>query len=296
MKAWIDAARPRTLPLAIAGILLGLIPSASQEVPFLEALLTILTAVGLQIMSNFANDLGDAQNGADQHRTKGPSRAVQSGELSAAAMKKAVIISGVISFLLGLILLYFTLIQPGMWLTFALFMLMGCAGIWAAYHYTAGSNPYGYRGWGDVSVFVFFGLVAVMGTHVLIYKEWNSSILVLAIMQGALSAMVLHLNNMRDFEDDQKAGKVTLAIKMGWNGSARYFVSLGLLALSMLIVFLWNCNHPYSALALTPWLILIVLLNKVRKANAETKLDGDLKKVALSSFFIALCLFLTSIL
>jgi 1,4-dihydroxy-2-naphthoate octaprenyltransferase len=175
------------------------------------------------------------------------------------------------------------------------FLLLGCGGIWAAYHYTAGDRPYGYRGWGDVSVFIFFGIIAVLGTHVLIYHAWNWAIVFLAFMQGALSSMVLHLNNMRDFEDDQHAGKITLALKLGWKNSIAYFIILGGLSFILLLTFLIINKSNLSYFSLLPWLLLFGLMNKVRKANGETKLDGDLKKVALSSFFIALCLFLTSI-
>ncbi len=295
MKNWLIAARPRTLPLAVAGILLGLIPGKGEAVPLMAAILTVLTAISLQVLSNFANDLGDTENGADQYRTKGPSRAVQSGALSDASMKKAVVITGAISFIMGFLLLYFTLWSQGRMLEFFGFLLIGCGGIWAAYHYTAGERPYGYRGWGDVSVFLFFGIIAVLGTHYLIYQAWNGTIFLLAFMQGALSSMVLHLNNMRDFEDDQRAGKITLAIKLGWSKSIAYFLILGCLSFVFLLISLIMLDSNWGYFSLLPWLILFALMKKVSKADGETKLDGDLKKVALSSFFIALCLFLTSI-
>jgi 1,4-dihydroxy-2-naphthoate octaprenyltransferase len=296
MKVWISAARPRTLPLAISGILLGSI-SLDAQVPFpvLGFSLCLITAICLQVLSNFANDLGDTQNGADQHRSKGPARAVQSGELSYRSMKKAVLLMALVSFFSGCVLLWVMLAMAGRWSDFVVFLTVGILGILAAYLYTAGPKPYGYAGWGDLSVFVFFGMVAVIGTHYLLFHSISLYVILLAIMMGCLSTMVLHLNNMRDFEDDKKAAKFTVAIKLGWRGSRIYFIILFFVAELILIWWVIQDSHALNMLSLLPLFILTPLTLKIAKSKLETELDGDLKKVALSTFFIAVCLFLTSV-
>jgi 1,4-dihydroxy-2-naphthoate octaprenyltransferase len=296
MKAWLAAARLRTLPLAMAGILLGVIPVGGEEFEWnLTFFLCLLTAITLQILSNFANDYGDTQNGADHFRTNGPSRAVQSGAISPQRMKFAIVVSAILSIGLGITLLWISLWQQGWTLTFFIFLAIGLTSVAAAYYYTAGKKPYGYIGLGDLSVFVFFGLAAVIGSHFLMYKHFDFVVFLLATMQGLFSVMVLHLNNMRDFHDDEKAAKKTMAIRLGWILSKWYFVCLSLSSVS---IFTFLAIHFQPYLLLMVGLIIVIFLSifpSISRSENAKEIDAQLKKVALSSFFISIVLFLNSI-
>jgi len=296
MRAWINAARPRTLPLAIAGVLLGAVPPGHSNFNGgLAFVMCLLTAGLLQILSNFANDWGDTQNGADANRKVGPTRAVQSGRISSAAMKSAITLTGILAFISGFFLLYYTLWWHGWKISFFSFLLIGLAGIAAAYFYTAGARPYGYQGLGDIAVFLFFGLVSVMGTHFLLYLHLDKSVVYLAVMQGLLSMMVLHLNNMRDFDDDAQSRKYTMAIKLGKKGSQWYYNIAIFLSQILLVLWLMDRNDAFSWLSVIPSLLLVPSLMKVNKDIVWLNLDNELKKVALASFFVSLLLFLGTI-
>ena len=295
-KAWISAARLRTLPLSVAGIIAaaGLALRADLFDPYIF-LGSLFTAIGFQVLSNFANDYGDGVKGTDNEDRVGPMRAMQSGALTAAALKKGMLITALITLALAVGLIYraFGLEQL---LYGIVFLVLGIVAIIAAIKYTVGDSPYGYRGLGDVFVFLFFGLVSVVGGYFLYTKQLDVYAFLPAVAIGLWSAAVLNLNNMRDRESDAKVGKNTLAVKLGKRGSLNYhtFLILGGSLAAVLAIYLnWE---QFSYWSLLPF-VAVVLLNKhlvaVRKTVDHKKLDPQLKVVALSTFLYALLLLIS---
>ena len=241
MKHWLSAFRLRTLPLAVSSILVGsaLALLANHSWPtyrFSGAVLALalLTAILLQILSNLANDLGDHQHGTDNKERVGPQRSVQSGAISAAAMKRAMIICGVLAFISGCALITIAL---GFSIPTLAFLALGLAAIGAAVKYTFGQNPYGYAGLGDVSVFLFFGIVGVCGTFYLHTETSERLVLLPAAAFGMLSAGVLNVNNMRDIVNDAASGKRTLVVRMGSKTAKTYHALLIVTGTLCLILF-----------------------------------------------------------
>jgi len=209
MKHWIQAARLRTLPLSISGILVGSAYAYYQhKFEWIIFVLALLTTLSFQILSNFANDYGDGIKGTDANRI-GEKRLVASGEITSAQMKKAIIINGIIAFILAVALIYVAFGQENFVYSLT-FLVLGIASIAAAIKYTVGNNAYGYSGFGDVLFFIFFGLVAVIGSNFLYSKSMDIKLFLPAIAIGMLSTAVLNLNNMRDIENDKVAGKIQL--------------------------------------------------------------------------------------
>ena len=195
MNRWVEAARPRTLPLAVSSILLGnFLAFAQGTFHWAIAILAVLTTLSLQVLSNFANDLGDFSNGIDTQDRKVALRAVQTGKISETEMRGAVKIFAVISFVLGISLLAVSLQNASLQTWFG-FLGLGLACIAAAIAYTVGKRPYGYMGLGDLAVFLFFGLTGTVGTYYLHTQVWTPAILLPASGCGLLSVAVLNLNN-----------------------------------------------------------------------------------------------------
>ena len=214
-KVWIEAVRPRTLPLAVASIVMGsALAAAWYPFNWTVAILCVLTAVLLQILSNLANDFGDSQHGADHARREGPKRAVQSGAISEKTMLRAIAITALLSMVSGLALLWFAFGDDAREL-FILFVLLGALAIIAAIAYTAGFKPYGYAGLGDLSVLLFFGWLGVMGTYFLHTLRFDWMIIFPATCSGLLAVAVLNVNNIRDAESDRLAGKRTIPVRIG---------------------------------------------------------------------------------
>ena len=214
-KVWIEAVRPRTLPLAVASIVMGsALAAAWQPFNWTVAILCVLTAVLLQILSNLANDFGDSQHGADHARREGPKRAVQSGAISEKTMLRAIAIAALLSMVSGLALLWFAFGDDAREL-FIMFVLLGALAIIAAIAYTAGFKPYGYAGLGDLSVLLFFGWLGVMGTYFLHTLRFDWMIIFPATCSGLLAVAVLNVNNIRDAESDRLAGKRTIPVRIG---------------------------------------------------------------------------------
>jgi 1,4-dihydroxy-2-naphthoate octaprenyltransferase len=214
-KVWIEAVRPRTLPLAVASIVMGsALAAVWQPFNWTVAILCVLTAVLLQILSNLANDFGDSQHGADHARREGPKRAVQSGAISEKTMLRAIAIAALLSMVSGLALLWFAFGDDAREL-FILFVLLGALAIIAAIAYTAGFRPYGYAGLGDLSVLLFFGWLGVMGTYFLHTLRFDWLIIFPATCSGLLAVAVLNDNNIRDAESDRLAGKRTISVRIG---------------------------------------------------------------------------------
>lgn len=288
-KAWINAARLRTLPLSISGILIGAALASfygnSDAVIFW---LAILTTIGFQITSNFANDYGDGIKGTDNQYRIGPKRALQSGLLSKRALKRGIIISIIIDVLLVVALLFFSFKWEELgWAIF--FMLLGGLSIWAAIRYTVGENAYGYQGLGDVFVFVFFGLVSVLGSMFLFIKSIPIFSILPAITIGLLSVGVLNLNNLRDHQSDKDSGKNTLIVKMGFAKGKLYHIILLLVAFLALFIFINStAENWWGYLSLLAFLPITIHGIKVKRTKNPALLDPELKKLALSTFLMAI--------
>lgn len=300
VRDYIQAARLRTLPLASACVLTGGALAAAAGVPdgrfFPLFWGCLLTVVLLQVLANFANDLGDFENGAD--RAEGGARtdrAVASGRISARGMKAAVVVTTILAFTAGIGTVLWAV--DGAWVDLLMWTGAGAASIAAAYMYTAGSRPYGYSGLGDVSVLVFFGMAGVAGTAALITGGWNPLWLLPALTIGLLSVGVLNLNNLRDHRSDAATGKHTLVVRMGFARGKIYHA--GLLAgawLSLLAFWQLDPTGPWRGQL---WYGLFGLVHArhllfVFRTTYPAALDGELKKMALSTFAIALFLFLSA--
>jgi len=289
LKAWISAARLRTLPLSISGALVG--SAYAFHLGFFNTLifsLIILTTLSFQILSNFANDYGDGIKGTDNESRIGPKRALQSGAISPSQMRTAVAINALISAILSiaLILVVFGLKQL---FTAAVFVCLGGLSIYAAITYTVGKSAYGYNALGDLMVFLFFGFLSVLGTFFLFTKHIDPWLFLPASSIGLLSAAVLNLNNMRDLESDRKSKKNTLAGYFGPNYSKVYHFSIVLLAIIFMLVFVLVMPFSYtvffSYLAFIP---LLLHLKSVYYISNPKEYDPHLKTVALSTFTLAL--------
>nr|WP_233884394.1 1,4-dihydroxy-2-naphthoate octaprenyltransferase [Tenacibaculum piscium] len=293
MKNYIKAARLRTLPLSISGIIVGASLGIKDSVPtfyFWESTifwLAILTTIGFQVLSNFANDYGDGIKGTDDNR-EGEARMVSSGMITPKQMKMAMIITAIITLLLALLLI-FTSFGKDNFLFSALFLGLGIASIVAAIKYTVGKSAYGYSGFGDVFVFLFFGLLAVVGTYFLYTKQVNFSVFLPAISIGLLSTAVLNLNNMRDSINDKKVGKNTLVVKNGVKFAKKYHYTLLIISfITAMMYVLINYQKPVQFLFILAYLPIIKHVFFVYKNKEEPLLDGELKKVALSTFLFSI--------
>jgi 1,4-dihydroxy-2-naphthoate octaprenyltransferase len=225
MKSWIAAARPRTLPLSLASIILGsLLALANLQFSWKVMLLASLTTIFLQVLSNFANDYGDAVSGKDTDQRVGPRRAVATGDISREAMLRGIVITAVLSLISGIWLLlesfrdagppggYFSAIPARFWF----FLLLGLLSIAAAVGYTNGKRPYGYAGFGDIAVLIFFGWVGVLGTYFLHTLSFVPLLLLPATSVGLFATGVLNINNIRDIETDTQTGKRSIPTRLGW--------------------------------------------------------------------------------
>lgn len=219
MNKWILGARPRTLPAAIAPVVVASALAAS-DFNWFRAALALKVGLWLQIGVNYANDYSDGVKGTDTNRI-GPTRLVASGLASAKAVKNAAFISFAIASIAGLWLAL---------LTSPVLILIGIASIAAAWGYTGGKNPYGYKGFGEISVFVFFGLIATMGTYYAQTEKVTILSFIVAVPMGALACSILAVNNIRDRAQDALAGKHTVAVRLGDAKARRAFVALLVLA------------------------------------------------------------------
>lgn len=297
MKMWISAARLRTLPLSLSGIFLGTALAISEG--FFDAWVfgfAILTTLGLQVLSNFANDYGDGVKGTDNTERAGPMRALQSGIISRKEMKKAILWTSVVTFAFALVLIYHAFGAQN-FLYSILFLVMGIAAIIAAIKYTVGDTAYGYRGLGDVFVFVFFGLVSVMGIYFMYTHQLHVWILLPAVSVGLLSTAVLNLNNLRDQKGDKQSGKNTLVVKLGAKKAKyyHYFLIFGALT-SMLLYYFLRHSAIWEALCLIAFIPLLIHVKTVFDNTNPGTLDPELKKVSLSTFALALLYFFTVVL
>jgi len=214
MNKWIVGARVKTLPAAVAPVLIG--TSYAEKINWSNAFLALVVSLFLQIAVNFANDYSDGVRGTDTNRI-GPVRLVASGLASASSVKAAALISFLIAAIAGFVLAL--TISP--WL-----FLVGATSIWAAWGYTGGKKPYGYFGFGELSVFIFFGLVATVGSYYIQTEQFNWQIFLLALPVGTLSCAILAINNLRDLPQDKLVGKRTMAVRIGEKNTRVFFMLL----------------------------------------------------------------------
>jgi 1,4-dihydroxy-2-naphthoate octaprenyltransferase len=299
VKSYIKAARLRTLPLSISGIIIGsylgnqfvnnLSETNIQPSIWGSAIfwLAILTTIGFQVLSNFANDYGDGIKGSDKNRV-GESRMVSSGAITPKQMKMAMIYTTIITLIIALLLIYVAFGSKNFELS-VLFLGLGIASIAAAIKYTVGNSAYGYSGFGDLFVFLFFGLLSVVGSYFLFTNQLSFKIFFPAISTGLLSTAVLNLNNLRDREEDKKNNKNTLVVKLGLNKAKIYHFFLVFLALIAALIYVFlDFTSIYELVFLVAFIPLIKNIIIVSKNKIPAELDGELKKVALSTFLFAI--------
>ncbi|MFP1869298.1 1,4-dihydroxy-2-naphthoate polyprenyltransferase [Lonsdalea quercina] len=223
-QAWLDSLRPKTLPLAFASIVTGSAIAGWQS-SFKPgvALLALLTAGLLQILSNLANDYGDAVKGSDTETRIGPLRGIQTGAISLTELRNALIVTVLLTIVSGLSLVALACEKP---VDIVVFLGLGLMAILAAITYTVGNRPYGYIGLGDISVLIFFGWLSVAGSYVLQTGHFDSIVMLPATACGLLATAVLNINNLRDIDNDRLSGKNTLAVRLGAQKARRYHMLL----------------------------------------------------------------------
>jgi 1,4-dihydroxy-2-naphthoate octaprenyltransferase len=289
VSIWIEAARLRTLPLALSSIITGSALAQFDGAFNLRVLIpALLTAIFLQILSNLANDYGDAVKGTDNDGRVGPLRSVQSGAITLAQMRK------------GIACMTFAAILAGIWLIceglsglslvdYISFMFLGLISVIAALTYTLGKNPYGYSGLGDIAVFLFFGLTGVLGTYFLHRHKLSCGAALMAVVLGLFSMGVLNLNNMRDMENDRRCGKITIAVKLGMSGAKEYHSFLiisGMLGSALFTALNFKSMGQLAIVLIFP--VFIRDINAVSKIKDHRELDPFLKKLSLSTFIFSI--------
>jgi len=290
LKQWIHAFRLRTLFLAVATIIMAS-GMAWHDGTFNTStfVLAFLLAVSIQILANLANDLGDYQKGTDiTGQRQGPARAVQSGMITPAEMRGAILLFTVICIVVGLALVL-NMVKMIQWSSVVIMLLLGGCSILAALFYTLGSNAYGYKGWGDLFAFLFFGPVPVIGTWFLYSHSFSFQPVLPAISLGLISAMILNVNNMRDIENDRSSGKITIAVKLGLKKAKIYHTLMTLTSFISLVGY----NILYAPAPLYRYAYLLVfllpsgILYQIRNKSGQ-QLDPYLRLTSLSGLLLAL--------
>lgn len=281
VNVWLSAFRLRTLPLALASIGMGsFLAAAAGQFSWAIFGLCALTTVFLQILSNLANDYGDSIHGADSAERKGPQRAVQAGHISATQMRNAVVLFSVLSLITGIGLLFVALRGASLQ-TIATFFGLGILSIIAAITYTAGRKPYGYAGLGDISVLIFFGYVATLGTYYLYTHSLFWLHVLPATATGLLSVGVLNVNNIRDIDSDRTAGKFSIPVRIGKSNAVIYHALLLVVAMACAVAYcLFTYHSPWQFLFL---LVTPLLLKIGRGVAKDSHIDPYLKQMALTT-------------
>ena len=276
MNKWILGARIKTLPAAIAPVIVG--TSLADQINVINALLALIVSLSLQIAVNYANDFSDGVRGTDTNRV-GPTRLVASNLATAGSVKNASFISFFVAIVAGTVLAFNT----SVWL-----IAVGLISILAAWGYTGGKKPYGYLGFGEVAVFIFFGVVATVGSYYVQVEQISSSALLLSIPTGSLSCAILVINNLRDLNQDKLVSKQTLAVKLG-DANTRIFYLL-LLVLAQVSAAAAASINNYALLTLL-WLPLTYsAVNQVLKGASGKELIKILGKTSRLQFLLALTL------
>jgi 1,4-dihydroxy-2-naphthoate octaprenyltransferase len=289
LKPWVYAARPNTLPLALSGTLLGsFLAAAEHQFHWIVFSLAALTSVLLQILSNLANDYGDFTHGKDTADRVGPRRMVQSGEISPASMRYAIALVTICTLISGIALILAGTegTPPSMKVYFA---VLGIAAIAAALKYTNGRHPYGYRGWGDLFVFLFFGLAGTVGTYTLHTHQLPADVFLPGACIGFLSTGVLNVNNLRDETTDTQTGKRTFVVLMGRRGAKIYHILLLALALlSGCLYTLMNYRSGIQFLFLVSLPFLFYHGRAVIQNTRSEELNRELKNLSLSTLVFSI--------
>ncbi|WP_108648974.1 1,4-dihydroxy-2-naphthoate octaprenyltransferase [Dongshaea marina] len=288
ISVWLLALRPQTLLVSLSSILVGgSLAVISQQFEWAVFVLAMVTAMLLQILSNFANDYGDAVSGADNEKRQGPTRVVSSGLLNNRQMLRGIVLTIILVIASGLWLLYTAFaghLQDFLW-----FMLFGGLAVIASITYTMGKSPYGYLGLGDLSVFIFFGLLGVLGSQYLFTYALPADFWLPAISCGCLATAVLNINNIRDIRTDAESGKVTLAVRLGRENACRYHYGLIVLAAVCSGFFLFKHQPSLSALLLLiPVIMLLRAARVVQYCHDGMSLNRQLKRTAQAGFLFNL--------
>lgn len=286
--AWISAFRPRTLFLAAAGVILGSgLALHIDRFDITTALLTLTTALLLQLLSNLANDLGDYVKGTDRTGGRvGPVRSVQSGKISPHQMKMGIGITTLVTMISGLVLLLRLFHTIGL-AAIVVFLIVGFFSLLSALFYTLGHRPYGYKGWGDFFAFLFFGPIAVIGTYYLQAQSIDLRSIFPSIGMGILSAMILNVNNMRDIDNDALSGKRTIAVRLGLKHAKVYHSTLMLAMFASFLIysFMYASTPLYRFGYVVIYVFQFILLTQIFKKEGG-ELDPYLRKTALSAFLL----------
>lgn len=285
-NAWIHAARLRTLPLALSCVLMGgILAYADGGINNAAFILAILTTVILQILSNFANDYGDFSSGVDLHGRVGPERAMQGGHINMIQMRRALIITSALALISGIALLVVADIpRTGLWVLLSI----GIMAILAAITYTVGKRPYGYLGLGDISVFIFFGLVGVLGSQYVIHGEFYWRNILMAAACGFFSVGVLNLNNIRDLDADKLHKKNTIPVSLG-NGNARIYHSFLIVSgWIMAFIFVFVHYHHWSQFLMVLSAPLFIYNTTQLNRRKGKDVDPLLKQLALSTLLFVI--------
>jgi len=288
LKNWIEAFRLRTLPLALACIGMGSFLAAYYgNFSLSVCVLSLTTTLFLQILSNLANDYGDSVHGADSVEREGPQRSVQKGDITSKAMFNSIIVFAVLSFVSGILLLHYSVGIGST--TFYIFLGLGLVAIVAAIAYTNGKRPYGYSGLGDLSVFLFFGLLGVCGTYFLHAESLQVLILLPAASCGFFATGVLNVNNIRDIKSDKLAGKNSIPVRIGKNKAVIYHTILVVLGcLSSLIFLIINKEITPIFIISATYIIFAYHTIKVYTSKNPAEIDPQLKFLALSTLVFVL--------
>ncbi len=287
VNAWIKAARLRTLPLALSCILMGgFLAYGDGKFNMVILILSLVTTLFLQVLSNFANDYGDSVSGVDSEDRKGPSRAVQSGLISVNQMRTAIIVFSFLALASGLALIMISFGRN--WILAAIFLVLGGGAIVAAITYTVGRNPYGYAGLGDLFVFVFFGILGVCGSYYLYAQEIDATKFLPAISCGLLSVGVLNVNNVRDIESDHASGKKSIPVRIGRRSALIYHAVL--LIVTAMSAIGYGVLSFHNALSWVFILIFPLWLKHYLSVREKTgrDLDPHLKELALSTLLFVI--------
>lgn len=286
---WLKAFRLRTLPLALSATILGsFLAFAENRFKWAVFVFGTLTTLFLQILSNLANDYGDARKGTDNEARIGPLRVTQAGLVTLRQMRRMITVFVVLSLVSGSLLIWSGLGGnfPGI---YAIFFLLGFSAIFAAIKYTIGKRPYGYLGFGDIMVFIYFGILGVAGTYFLHTQSFHLTILLPASSVGLLSVGVLNLNNMRDHENDAINGKYTLVVRMGLSWAKIYHVILLFTAFVLGLAYtIIHFESYYQLIFLLPMPLLASDIKKVITNTVPVELNEELKKLAVATLLFSL--------
>ena len=287
IKYWIQASRIETLPLSISGIMLGsffaFYNNSFDEIIFV---LSIITAVSFQILSNFANDYGDGILGTDKNRI-GPKRVIASGKITLKELKKGIIVNVFISITLSYSLIKYSFKNE--YIFIVIFFFLSIFSILAAIKYTMGKTPYGYYGFGDIFVFVFFGLLSVLGSYFLQIKSVNYEVFILGSVIGFLCVGVLNLNNIRDIENDSKMNKKTIPSRIGFKNAKFYHYFLIIASILLIFTFATKFKMSNNLIFIIVGILPISFhLFKVNQAKSPIEFNPLLKQLAISIFFFSI--------